>query len=404
MSKSNLEFMQINSDKRPFQTLDQKVDQAVLTLAYRQTKISLIASILCALVILVGLHAASGNLLLYSWFGFVVAVILLRGLLVSLYFREKLPLKNLSLWRNLFTTGACLGGMIWGLAGSFLFIHASTLEQMLIVYVLAGATAGAVPALAGVVLSGVGFLIFALVPLIIELVSVNTTTSGLLDVTLVAYLIYMVFLLFRTNTMLIQSIALQFENSALLNNLYNAKDQLETTNMKLEQAATHDPLTNAANRNLFNINFQVAIDHARDHEHMLALLYIDLDNFKEVNDKYGHPVGDQLLLGIINRLEEICKNNDNISRLGGDEFTIVLENIKHPSEAAKISRRVCQAIAQPLKINDLDICVSASVGISIYPRDGEGPEQLLQNADRSMYFVKQKGGNDFLFNGELFIN
>lgn len=404
MSKSNLDFIEINSDRSVIQTLSQKVDEGALSLVYRQAKHSLIASFFCATIILAGLNNRGDNSALYLWYAFAIAVISFRSLLLFAYARQKKPLVYFKFWQRIFVCGACLGGLTWGLTGSFLFSHFAPPQQMLVILIIAGTTAGSVPGLSGVLSAAIGFLLFAIVPMIVSLLFVKTDISIFFDLTVVAYLGYLISLVYRTNSIMIHSIALQFENTALLSNLYKAKDQLEVTNIQLEQAATHDPLTNAANRNLFTANFQLAIDRAKEHKTVLALLYIDLDNFKEVNDRYGHYVGDQLLLGIINRLEALCKNNDNISRLGGDEFTVVLENIKNTNEAARVSRLICQAIAQPIQIDDIEIKVSASIGISIYPNDGAEPEVLLQNADRSMYFVKQRGGNNFLFNGEMFMN
>jgi diguanylate cyclase (GGDEF)-like protein len=215
------------------------------------------------------------------------------------------------------------------------------------------------------------------------------------------YYLYMVSLTFKTYRVIQHSFSLQFENFALLTSLTDAKSALEDMNVKLKEAATHDPLTGVANRNLFNTNFELAIRRAKQKQTNVALLFIDLDEFKEVNDIYGHHIGDEVLLIVISRLKSICKENDNISRLGGDEFTVILQNINDVDEVSSISNRVCNTIAQPIKIGDAIIKISASIGISVYPVDGKNPEQLLHDADKRMYEVKQNGGNNFLFQNGL---
>jgi diguanylate cyclase (GGDEF)-like protein len=404
MSKPNSEFIQINDEAKAFPSSSRKIDEALLSLVYKQAKIGFVASIICAAILLVGLHRDTGNLPLYLWFGFSVTVTVLRSLLIQMYDRHPAPQHRYKFWRNLFIFGATMAGVTWGVVGAGLLPDYAPDQQMLIVLVLAGICAGAVPVIAGITYASIGFLALTLAPLFIRLLFVKGEITLVFDTTLLAYLVYLISLTYKTNSILRNSIALQFENSALLANLSEAKTALETTNIKLEQAATHDPLTNAANRSLFNTNFAKAITRAKRNNTMLALLFIDLDNFKEVNDIYGHHAGDQLLLGVIRHLTEVCKNNhDNIFRLGGDEFTVIIEDFKNVSEVADISSRLCDAIAKPVGVGDRKVKVSASVGISIFPLDGEEPERLLQNADRSMYSVKQKGGNNFLFNVDMLV-
>jgi diguanylate cyclase (GGDEF)-like protein len=373
-------------------------------LAYQQAKTGFIASVLCAAVILVGLMRPTDNTLVISWFLFTLLIIATRGIIVSVYARQKHPESHYRQWRNLFIVFACVAGLTWGLMGAMLFTQANDTQRMLIILVVSGVTAGSVPLLSGVVMASVGFLSFSLLPLIINILFIKSQISLIFDATLFTYWLFMIALSYKTHSILRRSFALQFENYALLTNLTEAKSALEESNTKLEQAATHDPLTNAANRNLFNNNIVIAIKRAKQKQKKFALLFIDLDDFKEVNDIYGHHAGDLVLLEVIKRLGDLCQINDNISRLGGDEFTVILENFSELKEVAVISRRICDAIAAPIMINKVEVNISASIGISIYPDDGEEVEMLIHSADKSMYFVKQKGGNDFLFGAGLLAN
>ncbi len=238
-------------------------------------------------------------------------------------------------------------------------------------------------------------------PLIINLFLIPEGIPWTFDLAAIFFLIYLIVIAIKTHGILRNSISLQYENHYLLSHLSEAKFELEIINKKLEQAATHDPLTNVGNRNLFLLNLTAAIERAKASKQILALLYIDLDEFKRINDTHGHHVGDRLLLALVDRLEDIFRSNDTISRLGGDEFAIILENLQSPKDIAKVARRVCEAFSAPLLINNIDIRISASIGISIFPLDGEDPETLINIADKAMYHVKQQGGNNFRFNVEL---
>jgi diguanylate cyclase (GGDEF)-like protein len=376
-----------------------KINAALLTLVYSQTALGLIASLACATVILVGLYDTADKTLLGAWYVFCVVVFILRSLLTKMYKSRPDSKDNFSFWQNIFITGAFLGGVSWGLVGSILFPTVNVDQQIMIILILAGITAGAVPVLAGVVNAAYVFLIAALLPFILHLL--YHQLDLLFDVTVSVYLVYLLLLAKRTNETLKAAVALQFENHTLLSNLSEAKNQLELINKKLEQVATHDPLTNVANRNLFSVCFTEAIERAKKDKKIMALLYLDLDGFKEVNDTYGHHVGDQLLLVVVERLDEFFDTMDNVARLGGDEFAVLLENVLDPNEVAKIAKRICNALAQPVLINQIELRVTSSIGIGIYPIDGDDTETLLTIADKSMYYVKAHGGNNFRFNVTL---
>jgi diguanylate cyclase (GGDEF)-like protein len=376
-----------------------KVNASLISLVYSQTAFGLIGSLFCSTIILIGLHSSENKTTLGLWYGFVLVVTLLRSILSNLYKSRPNPDGDLMFWRNLFVIGAFFGGLTWGLAGTILFPYDNVNEQILILLVLAGTTAGAVPVLSGVLSAALAFIIAALLPVILTLLYHNWNL--LFDATAAVYLLYLSALSSRTHATIKTAISLQFENITLLHNLSEAKNQLEIINKRLEQVATHDPLTNVANRNLFGTYFIEALERAKKNKRILALLYLDLDGFKAINDTQGHHIGDQLLLVLVDRLEDFFDNMDAVARLGGDEFAVVLENVVDPNEVAKIARRICHALAEPVTIDKLEIKVTASIGIAVYPLDGDSAEAMLKVADKAMYYVKQQGGNNFRFNVTL---
>jgi len=161
----------------------------------------------------------------------------------------------------------------------------------------------------------------------------------------------------------------------------------------LEHQATHDNLTGLANRNLLHDRIAQAIGHAKRAGRLVAVLLLDLDHFKHVNDAYGHSAGDVLLKETAARLRGCVREIDTVARLGGDEFVIVLTDLLQPEDAETIAGKVRDALAEPVRIDQKEVFVGASIGIALYPRDGEHGEILLRNADIAMYRVKEHGRN-----------
>lgn len=161
--------------------------------------------------------------------------------------------------------------------------------------------------------------------------------------------------------------------------------------------AYHDAVTGLANRPLFLSVMQLAIAHAQRTQHMLATLFLDLDGFKPINDAFGHHIGDQLLSAVAERLSAAVRKEDTVARFGGDEFAILLTGLLDSGIVAALAGKLVEAIARPFVVRGQKVNVRASIGISLYPTDGEDAETLLENADHAMYDAKHHGGNNFRF-------
>ena len=166
--------------------------------------------------------------------------------------------------------------------------------------------------------------------------------------------------------------------------------QRERAERHIRYVEYHDALTKLPNRALFREKLAGAMTHTRRGEH-LALLYLDLDAFKTVNDTLGHPVGDALLQAVAGRLEARTRNIDIVARLGGDEFAVVRAPIDSPAEAADFAERIIALLDEPFNVNGHQIAIGTSVGIAFSPQDGTDPDQLLKNADLALYRAKQDG-------------
>ena len=162
----------------------------------------------------------------------------------------------------------------------------------------------------------------------------------------------------------------------------------------VERLAFHDALTDLPNRLLFLDRASVAFAHARRNATAVAVVFLDLDRFKLINDSFGHDMGDEVLRVVARRLREQVREVDTVARMGGDEFTLLMPGIRHSGDIETISSKLCEAFRKPIELEGRELVVTASIGISVFPSDAADAEILLRYADQAMYYVKQRGGDD----------
>jgi diguanylate cyclase (GGDEF)-like protein/PAS domain S-box-containing protein len=167
--------------------------------------------------------------------------------------------------------------------------------------------------------------------------------------------------------------------------------------LEMAHSAQHDFLTGLPNRMLLNDRVAQAINAAPRHMKKVAILFLDLDGFKHINDSLGHPIGDKLLQSVARRLENCVRGADTVSRQGGDEFVVLLSEVEHSEDAAITARRMLQAVAEGHSIDYHDLHVTSSMGVSVYPDDGLNSETLIKNADTAMYQAKENGRQSYQF-------
>ena len=176
-----------------------------------------------------------------------------------------------------------------------------------------------------------------------------------------------------------------------LRDISERKKQEET----IKHMAFHDTLTDLPNRKLYMQHLQRDLERAKRKNEMLAVMFLDLDNFKVVNDSLGHDVGDKLLKEVARRLAGSLRKSDVVSRLGGDEFTILLPSLSNPDNALTAAGKLIESLKDPFYIEGMELIAKASIGISLFPRHGDDPEALLKAADKAMYTAKNLGRNQY---------
>lgn len=172
-----------------------------------------------------------------------------------------------------------------------------------------------------------------------------------------------------------------------------------TQSRLLEEKALHDPLTGLPNRRLLEDRIETAMQYARRHQQMVAVMYMDLDGFKQVNDQHGHASGDRLLKEIAERLRSVARQEDTVARIGGDEFIMVLAEISRVEDIVRPATKILSLLETPLDIDGVPVKVTGSIGISFYPTDAEDAQTLLLRADEALYCAKHAGKNRYQFAG-----
>ena len=185
--------------------------------------------------------------------------------------------------------------------------------------------------------------------------------------------------------------------NVMLDKLYQSHDELNEQKNFLAYKAHHDELTGLPNRALFNYRLEFALIKASRKQSVVAVFFLDLDRFKDINDTYGHNVGDEVLKVFAQRLKESIRAEDTLARMGGDEFMIIIEDHVNPNTSKVVAQKIIDAMKEPIKVETDTIKLSTSIGIALYDKDAQESHELIKNADLAMYDAKQSGRDNFKF-------
>jgi diguanylate cyclase (GGDEF)-like protein len=214
--------------------------------------------------------------------------------------------------------------------------------------------------------------------------------------------------LHQVNTELAKQVAeridIESELKQTKSELFDIRADLSKSQLKEKDAlyiALHDPLTGLPNRLLLEQRLEHGLTQSRRYGQKLAIMFIDLDKFKNINDSYGHDIGDKLLITVARRLQDAVRGEDMVSRWGGDEFICLLMNIKHESDAVNFATKMVEEISQECDLDGTVVSISATIGIAICPKDGETAEILFRQVDRAMYRSKGTDQRIMLFDESI---
>tara|TARA_R100001377_G_scaffold63418_1_gene39058 strand:- start:114 stop:1526 length:1413 start_codon:yes stop_codon:yes gene_type:complete len=175
----------------------------------------------------------------------------------------------------------------------------------------------------------------------------------------------------------------------------NDFSELNTIKEQLQHQALHDVLTNLPNRVLLADRLSQSMVQSQRHDNLLAVVFLDLDGFKHVNDSYGHDLGDEVLIIVSLRMKEVLREGDSLARIGGDEFVAVLTDLTTVEECEPVLERLLLAASEPVYLGDVELKISASIGVTLYPQDNVSADQLMRHADQAMYIAKESGKNRY---------
>lgn len=339
-------------------------------------------------------------------------------------------------WAMRYMLGTFLVGMAWAGLSLFLYFSDDLVVRSLIFMMILSAIAASVPVLSSLLSAYYAYIIPMTAGLAAAFLLEGSQFNMVVGVVIVIYAVLITKTAISTNRHLRESLILQHRNQALILELNkeitdrkNAQlelkkhgeqleiivnertKQLVSTNRSLEKEigerrraednlkhlAHHDALTNLPNRLLLDARLEHAIERAHRSNTQVAVLFMDLDNFKNINDSLGHAAGDELLRMVAERLRGCIREDDTVARLGGDEFVVVMEQIDSQQMTAHLAQKLMSALEEKFEIQNQALFVGTSIGISLFPKDGEFTEQLITNADAAMYRAKEQGRRNYQF-------
>ncbi|MDR3491984.1 MAG: GGDEF domain-containing protein [Gammaproteobacteria bacterium] len=375
------------------QSIGKKTHCELVDILYKQLKNMLWAEAFAATLVLFILwwHGSGDRPLIMIWYG---SMVLLSGLpryvLANLYEHRDRLKNDINQWENAVTALLLMSGLGWAVAGTVLLPATGGLYQALILFLLIIVAAAANPFYSPLKKDYATFLLPTLFIPAIYLLSKNTNFYIFTGIAFLTFGMLMLITSIISSKLIVSALFFRFQNMELANDLLKA-------NKSLKILATQDSLTNLPNRQFFNEQLLTTINLAKENNTQFALLFLDIDHFKTINDTLGHDAGDQLLITVGERFQRILNNIGLVFRLGGDEFVILVENTDSRKTIEPLAQKVCLAASEAIPFKDVKLNVSTSIGVSFFPHDGTDVETLLKHADSAMYYTKNNGGNNYTF-------
>lgn len=369
---------------------------------------SLPAVALCATLVFLALYQTGNKSLVLSWYLTTLLICLVRYGLLKWYEHD---LKRPALHLKIFIAGTAISGLMWGFAGTVLTSPHNILNKVFIIIIIAGLNAGGCQTLKASRVANSLFILTSILPVAIWILLQDQVVYTYLSLSIFGYLGFMLFLAHKFYTQFINSLQLHYENEILLKQLILKHAQLKKTNKdlqdefmehekakdRLKYLASHDFLTGLDNRRSFDSQFARTLILSQIQKSEFCVMYIDVDYFKNINDNYGHDFGDHLLVEVAKKIKRALRTQDTLARIGGDEFVVLMADIKIKKIAEQFCQEIFAEFKNPFIINGHSVQISLSLGGSFFPVDGDNKKTLLKKADVALYQAKNMGRSQYIF-------
>lgn len=356
---------------------------------YAALPLSLLVNLVCSTVLLLMLfdQGLAANLLA-GWYLAVWAMVLMRWSMYRHYQAGAGAELERTIWVRYAILGATCAGLLWGMVPIFLWPIDAPLYQAAELIIVGGMAAGGAVSLAPSMVAALLFLAGALLPMIVRLLLEYHMPYGFLAFLALLYLLVIATTTRRLNLLVYYAFVTRY--------------QREQAEAKIQEQAFQDELTGLANRRLFNSHLQQEFARAKRQQYPLAVHFLDLDNFKMINDSLGHAVGDRLLKAVAAALKGRLRDEDLVARLGGDEFVILQTGLQGDAVTAvhkveMLAEDVRLLLQKPFRIKGHELHLSASIGVAMFPEDGDSADDIIKHADAAMYKAKDQGKNRVQF-------
>jgi len=358
-----------------------------LSAVYRALPMAMGTLVLLATVIVLALRPIVAEVDLVIWWGLAVGIAILRWYSAASYRRAVPGEDAASHWYWTVVVGALATAVLWGSLAWWLWPD-SPFHQAMLVVIIAGVAAGAVTTLSPLRAVAIAFIVIACTPVALRYLLLGDAVS------LAMFIVVMVF-------MVMISVSAWRVNQ-LMRNSAEADFGRRFAEEELQREALYDPLTNLPNRRFFLERLHQEFSRARRHGRIGALLFLDLDDFKTINDSLGHHIGDLLLQQVAERLRGRFRDEDVAGRLGGDEFVVLLADVVDDPvsriyEVEKVASQLRELLTEPYSVDEHELFVSVSIGVALFPEDAASHQDVLKHADTAMYRAKAQGRNNYQF-------
>ncbi len=378
----------------PSRDVGRQVQAELINLLYQNTRGMHLAGLAVSLLLVIMFRNTAVSLyLLEGWFGYMALVELGRGLLSRRFRHRSIALNDSRTWRQRFLAGTFASALGWGAAGALLFPAGDAPHQLFLTMVVLGAAAVTLPALAVDISCYLLFLLCSGLPLAVRLLAEGQEiplTAGIMSCVGIVLLARMAFGMHKRQ---VEQLNIRFAITDIAEELRIEMSDRRRAEEQLTQLANYDPLTGLANRTLCEHKLGRAIARARSGHAQLAVLFLDLDRFKTINDSLGHGIGDEVLKRVAQRLQRSVTERDTVARLSGDEFILLIEDAEDRDDLSMLAERILRVIGKPMLLGETELRVTASIGITLLAEDSPDAQSLLANADTALYRAKKRGRN-----------